>query len=99
MFIISTTQKPQNDQKGSPIKKISKALEKENEIERSEEKIVGKLRTEDVQAELQAARENMKTLEKRIRELEASMPIKYKRVKFQNYQHRKRILVKIFLSL
>lgn len=75
----------------------------DNEIEKNE---VENIKTEakeikenenifngDVEKELRVAKETLKKLEKRIEELELSVPKKYKPVKFQNYQNRKRILV------
>jgi hypothetical protein len=51
---------------------------------------------DDTQKELKEAREKLEALEKRIKELEAVAPKKYKPVKFQNYGNRKRILVNFF---
>lgn len=48
----------------------------------------------DKRDELEAADRRIRELEKRIAELEDRLPKKYDRVKFLNYQNRKRILVR-----
>lgn len=48
----------------------------------------------DKRDDLEAADKKIRELEKRIAELEDRLPKKYDRVKFLNYQNRKRILVR-----
>lgn len=48
----------------------------------------------DKRTDLEAADKKIRELEKRIAELEDRLPKKYDRVKFLNYQNRKRILVR-----
>lgn len=50
----------------------------------------------DKRDDLEAADKKIRELEKRIAELEDRLPKKYDRVKFLNYQNRKRILVRYF---
>ena len=92
MLIISSTQKPQK--KAKQIEN-SRANEVENENEIGTDDFDDEA-FENIQLELADANAKMKELEERIKELEAVKSKSYKTVKFQNYQHRKRILVRAF---
>lgn len=84
MFIIGSSNK---------VMKLEQRAEIGSEAVTDNE-IGGKLSNgADLKKELQKAAEKIKHLEKRLQELDLAMPKKYKEVKFQNYKHRKRILV------
>lgn len=92
VLIISSTQKPQNDQKKPKEIENSQPKNQENDADDFNDDAF-----ENVQLELADANKKMKELEDRIKELEAVKSTIYKPVKFQNYQNRKRILVRTFI--